>query len=87
MGEWDDFEKEAKADSAYNFSQCGMGDLLDALSPAARKAIEGAMERTDIMSTAILRKIKEKGVITGVSDFTLRRHRQGKCSCGKRSST
>jgi hypothetical protein len=86
VGEWDDFEKEAKADSGYNPGGCGMGALLDALGPDARAAVEGAMERDDIMSTAILRGLKERGIETAVSDFTLRRHRQDKCSCSRRSS-
>lgn len=80
MGEWDNFISEARAISGQNIGRCGAKALLDTLGEEARGSVEAAMKRPDITSTAIAAQLRRRMDSTP-SEFTIRRHRNGKCSC------
>lgn len=61
---------------------CRTKAILDALTGDDRKAVKAALEGTDFHSTQIADVLTQAG--HQISDQTINRHRQGKCSCGHR---
>jgi hypothetical protein len=72
--------------SGQNLGRCGMKLLLDRLDDEARGSVEAALRRHDITTTAITAQLKKR-VNAVPSEFTVRRHRNGKCSCPQQNGT
>lgn len=77
---WDTFLGDAEAASGTNYQKCGMATLFESLDGPAVANINAALNRPELTSAAIMAAIKQR-VDTKVSEYTLRRHRKGACSC------
>ena len=81
-GPWDDFLEAAEGLSGTNYQKCGIALLLEKVDDEARKMIEVAMGRPELTSSAIMAALKQRMSVKA-SEYTLRRHRRGLCSCQK----
>lgn len=79
---WDNFLDEAEAGSGTHYQRCGVALLFEKLSGEEAETLEKALKRPELTSSSIMAAIKRR-VDTKVSEYTLRRHRKGICSCSK----
>ena len=79
---WDKFLDDAEAASGSHYQKCGVAVFFETLDAKARKSINEAFKRPELTTSAIVAAIKQR-TETKVSEYTFRRHRQGKCSCPK----
>jgi hypothetical protein len=59
---------------------CGLVAVYNSLQPADQADLTGALNDTEIRTTAIRRALAARGF--QVSDHTISRHRRGECLCG-----
>lgn len=81
MTSWDDFTTEVEAASGRKGPGCTIGLYLRSLGNTAREQVEAALGRPELTTSAISRALRDRGL--DASDFTVRRHRRGDCSCPK----
>lgn len=89
MSDWDDFtaEVESLSDHYGNRSKCGMRAFLATLGEGARADVEAALARSDITSTGLAEALRRRVGDSAPSDFTIRRHRRGRCRCARNGDT
>lgn len=80
---WDGFECEALelTRAGRTGGVCAVGQLLKGLDEKGVKAIEGALGRPDLTSSAILKAIRKRVELPNISIYALRRHRRQDCAC------
>lgn len=79
---WDDFERDAIELSGPRRDGCTAGRLIATFNEDGQAVVNGALDREELATTAILKAIKRR-VETNLSTYTLRRHRRGDCACDK----
>lgn len=81
MSEWKDFTSEVEESSKKKGSGCTVGIFLRKLDKMSRIQVENALSRPELTTSAISRALRNRG--SELSDFTVRRHRRGDCSCSQ----
>lgn len=76
---WDDLTAEVEEASGNRAPGCTFGAWIKTLDKLGRIQVEAVLGRKELTTTAIARSLRKRGA--GVSDFTIRRHRRGDCSC------
>jgi hypothetical protein len=83
MTGWSDFTEEVEKGSSGKAPGCTLGNWLKRAPAKTREVVEAALVRPELTTTVIARAIRSRDDSAQVSDFTVRRHRRGDCSCKK----
>lgn len=62
--------------------KCGLGEIIDSLTPKDREVLAAALTSTAVTHSAIAKVLTDAG--HPIKQGTVNRHRAGKCSCGPR---